>query len=259
MSNGKTNYWRLLVRGDLGFPYTTFCIILSCLIISLPILSSMKYYNKLALWSENPRPWQYITYQFCHGEPGGVNFWPHLITNIAFFLLFGVALERLVGSGRFFVLSLAGFATNLIRKFIVTTTVSSGASGICWGYLVFIIPILVWIYRRRRSNAFRDMSFVLAVILTAFGLFGLAIIMWFMDHSVVNNTNIAHATSILTATPFMLAWRRDMFDELERIELEEDNRSKAQSVWDKIAVVPSVLILIFNSIMVLGVATGYVS
>ena len=259
MSNGKTNYWRLLVGRELGFPYIALFITLSCLIISLPILSSTKFYNSLALWSENPRPWQYITYQFCHGEPGGVNFWPHLITNIAFFLLFGVVLERLIGSGRFFVLSLAGFATNLFRKFFVTTTVSSGASGICWGYLVFIVPILVWIFKRRRSNAFRDLSFVLAVILAAFGIFGLALIIWFMDHSIVNNTNIAHAVAILTAVPFMLAWRRDMFDELERIEQGDDDSMKAQSVWDKIAVVSSVLILIFNSIVVLGVATGYLN
>lgn len=253
-------YSTILTRRGLGFPIVTFTLVLGCLVISLPILFETNIYDLFALWSEDPRPWQSVTHQFCHGEHGGANFWPHLITNLSFIVLFGGVIERLLGSGRFFTLTMAGFFTNLIRISFLTNNVSNGASGYCWGYVVFAVPVLIWIWRRQKWRALRDVFFVLATVTAVFGIFGLALIIWIRDSSLINNTNIAHLVSILTAVPFFLAWRKLLFANLTGIEtrnrmLEPHN----QSTWDKTAVGLAALLLFFNVAMAVSAMTGLIS
>lgn len=236
----------------LGFPYVTLCLVLSCLVISIPLFFSSDFYHILGggqgvnvnFW------WQVITTRFSHGR--GIPLLPHLLGNVIAFAFFGTVIERLLGSGRFFLLSLATFSVATAWR-TIAASYGNGASGICWGYLVFIVPILVWIWQKNKKQVLRDIAYILAIGYALFMLLGIPILAWITG--VKGNMNFSHMVSLLTALPFFLVWRKTIFQNLVRLDKDE-SLDRGRPIWGSIAVTVGAILLLFNLIVSTGTVTG---
>jgi hypothetical protein len=260
MKYNRRVYWSIIFGKGLPKPYVSFFLSLSCLVISIPITFNTGFYNTFALWSGTSRIWQYLTFQFCHGEPGNPNIWPFLLTNILFILIFGIVIERLIGSGKFLILCFSTYSVFLIRTVFQSNSVSNGASSICWGYMTFIIPIIIWIISKNRMRSFLDSSQLLAALLALFGLFGLSIILYISEKTIFNSTNMIHLTSILTAIPFFLIWRKEIFQNINKIYSNEIIHNKNEiNLFDRISIYLCLAILTSNIFISAAAIAGIIT
>ncbi len=100
------------------------------------------------LWPENPQLWQFITYQFLHGD------WMHLLGNMIFLYVFGNALEDRLGRAGYLAFYLAGGIFAGLGHAAVESAPVIGASGsiaaVTGAYLVLFplvnVTIFYWFY-----------------------------------------------------------------------------------------------------------------
>ena len=84
--------------------------------------------------------WQFFTYMFEHGNPY------HLFSNMFALLIFGVALERVIGSKEFLLYyilvgTLSGIAAYISYYYTNTNTILLGASGAVYGVMLLFAVI----------------------------------------------------------------------------------------------------------------------
>jgi len=136
------------------------------------------------------QPWRFVSSIFLHG---GVS---HIVFNLFALLLFGLILEKLIGSRKFLVLY---FASGIIANLIAVNFYSSslGASGAIYGILgclaVLRPRMVVWVYNLPMP------MFVAAVVWVLAGVFGI--------FAPSNVGDIAHLSGIAVGFLFGL-WLR---------------------------------------------------
>ncbi len=238
--------WKIMYPRWKDLPPVTMLLALSCLVISIPLLFSEELYAILGhdSWLGNDY-WKLITSSFAHGNPRSTILapFPHLLGNVLVIMLLGALIERVLGSGRFFLLTLATFTTHTIWKVLYGN--GNGASGFCWGYVVLAAPIFFWEWQKRKKQVFRDPLYVGMVLLSAFMVVGVATVLAIEGLELWNATNQAHAVSVLTALPFVFLWRGVMQENWQRLERSEPI-DRGQPRLNKVAVIASVLLLAFN-------------
>ncbi len=239
-----------------GFPPVAFLLLLSCCAISVPLLIQPKLYGVLG-WCDRPLKlffWQGLTSSFAHGTP--VDSMPpplpHFLGNAVMIVLLGGVIERVLGSGRFFLLTLATLATHTVWK--LTIGGGNGASGFCWGYTVFIVPILAWEWRRRGRRVLWDPLYIGLAAVTAFALLGVALFLWAAGRGLWNGTNEAHLYSILTALPLVFLWRKALRENWRR--LGEGEPIERGRPWLRTAGLGTVAVLLTFNLAVTGLAVG---
>ena len=111
------------------------------------------------------QPWRFVSSIFLHGSVS------HIVFNLFALLLFGLILEKLIGSRKFLVLY---FASGIIANLIAVNFYSSslGASGAIYGILgclaVLRPRMVVWVYNLPMPMFLAAIVWVLA---GAFGIF----------------------------------------------------------------------------------------
>lgn len=237
------------------FPPVVLFLFLSCCVISIPLLLQPKLYGVLGLdTSVRQFFWQYLTSSFAHGAP--VNSipapLPHFLSNALMIILLGLVIEGVLGSGRFFLLTLATLTTHTIWK--ITVGGGNGASGFCWGYTVFIVPILFWEWRQRGRQVLRDPFYLGLAALIAFALFGVAAVLSAMGYSLWkgNGANQAHAYSILTALPFAFFWYKTLGENWRR--LGEGRSIDPGRPWLRTAALGMCALLLAFNLVIAGLA-----
>lgn len=116
-----------------------FCIFLFILQVIIPGLTDALVLNKNAL----SEPWRFISAIFIHGSV------VHLISNLFALILFGLILESIIKSSRFFAVFLvSGIIANLIAfNFYPSSLGASGAIFGIIGCLVILRPgMTVWAF-----------------------------------------------------------------------------------------------------------------
>ncbi len=194
------------------------CFALGCLIASIRIQFHPELYRILSSnvgGSEGPV--QTITSIFVHGGPGDVLFGlgVHLLGNLSVIALFGNLLERLLGPGRFFLLSGATFLTQWVFKLIAGG--GNGASGVCWAYGLIAIPVLLWTWQEQRGRMLQDPAVLAMIALVGLMLIGLPVLLWIMGLGFWNMTNLAHVLSMATGIPVLVLWRRVLVENWRRL------------------------------------------
>ena len=136
--------------------FVTYGIIAVCAAVFAWELVDIDSLSLLAMWPDEPWPWMFVTSIFMHG---GLE---HIFFNMLMLFMFGVTLERMIGSHRFLGLFLlAGVAGNagyvLFCLATGDTVPAIGASGAIYGvfaclailapqirvYLFFFIPLRI--------------------------------------------------------------------------------------------------------------------
>lgn len=138
------------------------CIIVFVIQLLIPDFTDLFYLSENA-WK---MPWQFITAVFLHGSI------THLLYNLFALFLFGIILEKLIGSKKFFWLFLfSGLFANIISFFWFPNALgASGAIMAVLGTLAVLRPMMVvWAFNMPMP------MFILAIIWVAgsvLGLFG---------------------------------------------------------------------------------------
>jgi membrane associated rhomboid family serine protease len=238
--------WKTMYPRWKDLPPVTMLLALSCLVISIPLLLSQELYAILGYGNELGNDyWKLITSNFAHGNPASTVLapLPHLLGNFFAIILLGALIERVLGSGRFFLLTLATFTTHTVWKALYGN--GNGASGFCWGYVVLAAPILFWESQTRKKQVFRDPLYVGIVLLSAFMVVGVATVLGILGFELWNGTNQAHVISVLTALPFVFLWRNIMRENWQRLE-QGQPIERDRPLLNTVAIGVSVLLLVFN-------------
>lgn len=143
------------------------------------------------------QPWRFVTSIFLHGSLA------HLILNLFALLLFGLILEKFIGSKRFLIVFLVtGILANLIAVNFYNS--SLGASGAIFGVigaLIVIRPMLpIWAFGLPMPMFVAGMIWAGADILGAYG---------FLAGNPIDNTgNIAHLSGMFFGLVFGFLFRK---------------------------------------------------
>ena len=136
--------------------FVVYAIIILCTIVFIWENIDLQSLADFAMWPDNPMPWMFVTSIFMHSG------FEHIFFNMLMLFMFGVTLERMIGSKWFLVLFLtAGVVGNLgyVLFCLATgeTAPAIGASGAIYGvftclailapqikvYLFYFIPMRI--------------------------------------------------------------------------------------------------------------------
>jgi len=139
------------------YAYLGLCVAATVAAMARPDLGAM-----LDGMAPREHPWQPVTAAFLHGWPG-LPRWLHLIVNGFLMLRLGPYCERLLGSGRFLLLSVAALAAN--AAVVARTDGVNGSSLVMWAWGP---PLFVALLAARRADPeategpiYRDVRWVL--------------------------------------------------------------------------------------------------
>jgi len=136
------------------------CVIMFILQLVIPSFTDALVLNQSS-WMQ---PWRFVSSIFLHG---GVS---HIVFNLFALILFGLILEKIIGSKKFLILY---FASGIIANLIAVNFYSSslGASGAIYGILgclaVLRPKMAVWVYNMPMP------MFVAAIVWVLAGVFGI--------------------------------------------------------------------------------------
>lgn len=237
----------LLYRRKLGIPWASILLIATCFVVTLPLfIEPRRFYLTLGVGfceEDGPVRWYHaLVTPFVHGA--GCGFpptWFHIGVNVSLFVFQGVLVERLLGSGRYALLTLAGLAVHIPLKYLIIQGRAHGASGMTWSYLLFAFLLLAWMWRAERWRMLRDWATVLLALWVALAVVGL-IKHW-------------HLWNVLVSVPFFLAWRKPF-----RASFEAVARGEAPERGGRAGNIAGVLVLAalfaFNLLFVVLAAMG---
>lgn len=184
----------------LARPRVALTLFVGCALATAPMYFNDALYHVLGADTPSFRWWHLVETRFVHGGgfPGTT---AHLAINGAILLLFGVPLERLLGSGRLFTLLVSTTAATALAGSLLHRH-ANGISGTAWGTVALAAPLLVAIWRRDARRAARDPLTWLASLLALVAALGMAV-MW-------------HAVSVVAALPLALLWRKTLAENYRR-------------------------------------------
>jgi membrane associated rhomboid family serine protease len=196
-------------------PVVTWVFAALCLLVSVPAMFFPSLYHVLGGLKPLASPWQRLVLAFQHGFPG----FPapvHLAFNLALLGYLGPRVERILGHGRFALLTVAAMGTYAVAH-LCPLVDGHGASGVIWAYAPVIFLDLRRRWRTDRDAARMDPEFQ--------GGRGMLLIMWGAVTIVMAGIaygsgyrgnpvytvllgNIFHVTATVTGLAFAFAWRR---------------------------------------------------
>ena len=185
-----------------------------CLVITLIAFLWPNLYNAFGYAFPTEYPWQMFTGMFLHGSPE-FSIWitlAHLGFNLLLLLPFGILIEKIIGSLKFFRLTVYLWAVNAISFFIVAGMVTpqgevgrgAGISGIAFSYGIIGGYIMVNLVRRDWKMMFKQVSFYL--------LMNMVFIMMVMINSSTSGTSpmFIHIIAVIAGIGYLIVKHKDI-------------------------------------------------
>jgi membrane associated rhomboid family serine protease len=240
----------LLYRSKLGVPWASLLLIASCFLVTIPVfIEPRRYYLTLGVgFCAEDAPvhwWHYVVARFVHGV--GCGFpptWFHIGVNVSLFLFHGAIVERLLGAGRFALLTLTSLAVSVPLAYFFAEGRLHGASCMTWSYMLFLAWLIAWMWKVERWKIFKDWVTGVVAFWLLFGLLGLPK-QW-------------HLYNLLVSIPFFFVWRKTLranFDALSRSEA-LDTGSRAGNLA---GIAACAGIFAFNAFWVLSAWRGWIT
>jgi len=248
-----------------GLPIVTLLFLSGCLIVSLPTLFLPDLYEIFGGYKPLNYPWQKWTIAFEHGFYG----FPlivHLLGNGILLWLCGSFCEKLLGTSRFFLLTLTamlGFALTHSLPFID----GHGASGVIWAY-----PPVMFIAMRTYSSmdkasagsdpGIQKIKMLLVIMWIVISVF-MAIIPYFAGWrgnplTSLFLANTFHISATIVGFVFGLLWRGHIAAKLKEMNASVLPQQPGTQL-DILAIVGASLIPISLTILLLLIALGVIT
>ena len=233
---------------NLPFPHISLSLLLSCVIISIPILFNNVLYPFLAANVGLAFPWQYLTSVFAHGPEPPLLF--HLFINLLIIIFCVAITEKLLGTWRIFLIL---FVTAFVLTFIRFETYNfyNGISSFIFACAPFTFVVWLKIFKINRKQVWGDiynilMLFVLFVVFILYPIYFSIIDSFFCDR------NALHLISITIGVVFNVLWKKRFFSILTQAN--EDTFQKGKlTIWDGISRTLGYLITTINLLMLIVV------
>lgn len=196
----------------------TVSVTIAALCIAVTFVSMLfpNTYQSIAYAYPIQYPWQVCSGIFLHGSPelpiaGSVG---HLLFNLLLVMPFGVMIEKMLGSKRFFIMSIALWVVNAITFFIIAmvitptgeTAYGAGISGIAFSYGIIGLYTLVTLGKKNIKLMFKQVSFYL--------LFNIVVAMIIMVNPYVAGvySMIIHIVAIVFGIVYVIVYRKVIID-----------------------------------------------
>jgi len=193
-------------------------IALICIIIFVFQTTINEFTDSLVLNSQSFfQPWRFVTSIFLHGDLS------HLVLNLFALLLFGLILEKVIGSNNFLIVYfVSGFIANIVAvNFYASSLGASGAIYGIMGCLAVLRPkMTVFIYNLPMP------MFLAAIIWVLIGIFGLFI--------PSNTGHIAHLSGIAIGFLIGVYYFKNFREQKQfkiKVNLPEEHMQKWEEVY----------------------------
>ena len=251
----------LLVQMRKNRPIITLTLILSCLLSTMPQFFLPDTYNSLSGQYPSLNQFYFITLPaFTHSPDMLVR---HLISNLLVFILFGSLIETLLGSARFALISLVTFISTTGIDYLHTNWPNRlgggfhGASGICWGYHVFFIFVLIILFEKTGKKVFKDVFILAALALCAFDFVGIPVfeVVFSQQGFFQNFGQTLHLVSMLSVTPLIFAWRKEIESNVQKlISLEPIEFKRGKASFSLVAFFLLILMNAYGTVKLIAIS-----
>jgi len=201
----------LFYKRKLGIPWIAIILILTCSIVSLATFLNRDLYRIFSFTTKPLYWWQYFTGVFEHSIYLPWFFWAHYLGNMSVILLFGVFVERVLGSKRMFLITLTSGVISCISFQLLNRgeyCTGSGVSGIAWAYAPIAFYILIQIYQYDKKKIRKEILFYIMVFEFFFIWFFITIV------STWKETNAYHVIATFVGLLFLFPCRKTIQKQL---------------------------------------------
>lgn len=149
-----------------GNYFVTTLLTITCLLVTMMTINDVVKFNMFSLCYPLEYPWQLFSGVFVHGTPDS----PmelvvgHIGFILALLILFGLLIEKVMGSNRFSIITLIAWGVQAIVFVIISITIvpegetgrGAGFSGIAFMYGIIGAYILFELFRKNRGKFFKQ-------------------------------------------------------------------------------------------------------
>lgn len=239
---------KILFEKSLPFPHISVSLILSCLIISIPLLISDVLYAYLAANVGLVFPWQYLTSVFAHGPEPPLLI--HLFINLLIFIFCVATTEKLLGIWRTFLIIVI-VATNLSVIRFETLNFYNGISSFIFCFVPFAAFVLTTELKKSGSLSWKEI-FNNLLFLTLIIVFIFYPIYFTFTESFLSERNILHFISVIIGLIFFLIWKKRFAKQIAMGKQSDFLKIKV-TIADKISRILAYLITVINFLILLVV------
>lgn len=228
-----------------GFPLVSSVLLAACAIVTIPTFFDRNLWYVFAMQSKPYYFWQLFSGIFEHSIHPAWFLWVHFAGNMSMILVFGMLIERLIGSNKMLLLTLWAAFTHVLFfqfRFLGQYSMSSGASGIVYSYAPIALYIMIRYIRMVKPAIYRDPVFyLLAAEFTLAWIVVTALASW-------NETNVYHVAATLSGLVFLLVCKKSIEREINSACTATAQKPVKKSKWLRLlwllpALLASILIL----------------
>jgi hypothetical protein len=250
--------FKVLLKNN--FPWLTVLLASSCLVSTIPQFFLPSFYSEITGQYAGGISLLFLTLPaFTHSPGILIN---HLAGNLLVIILFGGLTEIFLGTPRFSLVSLATFGSTTLVNFFHFSPggQTHGASGLCFGYIMFFLFFIIVVIENRKFSLLRHPAVLSLVFLAVFCVSGLPVleVVVLKKRFFENFGQTSHLISYFAATPFLLVWRKDIEENFRRFisneEVSGTGRIRSGSFYLWIAILSvNLLATLFAVISVINV------
>jgi membrane associated rhomboid family serine protease len=219
---------RLYRHSKYGFPLVSSVLLAACSIVTIPTFFDRNLWYVFTLQSKPYYFWQLFSGIFEHSIHPSWFLWVHFAGNMSMALVFGMLLERLLGSYKMLLLTLWAAFTHVLffqLRFLGQYSMGSGASGIVYAYAPIALYIMIRYISTAKPAIHKDPAFYLvAAEFTLAWIVVTALASW-------NETNVYHVVATLSGFVFLLACKKTVDREIASACTETAQKPNKKSKW----------------------------
>jgi len=200
-------------------------VIIAALCVTVTVISMLftNTYQAFAYAYPIQYPWQICSGIFLHGSPefpiaGSIG---HLIFNLLLVIPFGTMIEKILGSKRFAIMSIALWVVNAITFYIIAMVVTpkgetaygAGISGIAFSYGIIGLHALLVLVKKNFKLLFKQVSFYLLLNIVV------AMLIMVNPHVAGLSSMIIHITAIVFGIVYAIFYRKTIGEFLNNTDM----------------------------------------
>ena len=211
----------LYYKKKLGIPWISILLILTCFIVWIASLIDNNLWSVFATHSHPIYSWQYFSGLFQHNLFPRWFYTIHFISNISVITLFGVMIERIIGTKKYLLLNILSGSIGLVFFYIShinqeSNSTFNGISVIVWSYAPLVCLILIQLYKLNKK-IIKEKMFSLMV----FELFFMWVFVTVMDLLGSNTSNKYHLVATIVGIVFLIVYKNAIKLRISKISMSD--------------------------------------